>query len=246
VTTVPTPAYRMIYDAICARIGAGDYPIGATIPRELDLAADFGVSRNTVRGALAMLENDGLIRRLRNAGTTVVATSRSIKIDFSLSNTAGIRNLVRATRFVLLQQGRRALPEDAATRANCPAAMRWRFVRGIRVDRTEGQPVGLNEIYIRPDLEDVLDGADMTRELVWPRFTALNKPVRLMWIALKPIVLTKTLASTLQARQGNPAMQLTEILRTDSGDVIEVINSIYLARYFDFAIEIGVNGDVAG
>jgi GntR family transcriptional regulator len=240
----PVPAYRAIYDEISARIAAGEYGLGSTIPRELDLAAAFAVSRNTVRGALAMLEADGLIRRVRNAGTTVVATTRSLKIDFNFSSTAGIRNLVHQTRFVLLQRGHRRLPEAAPTPAGWSGTPRWTFLRGLRVDLVGGQPVGLNEIYIRPDLDAVLADIDLREELVWPRFSALfGRPITTMWISLKPIVLTRTLAGLLATRRGDPAMQLLEVLRTDRGEVVEVISSTYLAGHFNFALEMRVDAD---
>jgi DNA-binding GntR family transcriptional regulator len=235
------PSYRAIYDDISARIAGGEYGLGATLPREFDLAATFGVSRNTVRSALAMLEADGMIRRVRNAGTTVVATTRSLKIDFNFSSTAGIRNMMRSTRFVLLNRARRDLPDSAPSPVGWPDRTGWIFLRGMRVDRVGGQPVGLNEIYVRPDLEAVLADVDITQELIWPRFSALfGMPIATMRISLKPIVLTRAEAELLATRRGQPAMQLLEVLRTESGDVVEVISSTYLASNFDFAVEVGV------
>lgn len=51
------------------QIHADAYPDG--LPAELDLAAEFSVSRNTVREALTVLKHEGLIDRGPRVGTHV-------------------------------------------------------------------------------------------------------------------------------------------------------------------------------
>lgn len=53
------------------RIHARDWPPGALIPNEADLAAEFGVARATVNRALRTLAEAGLLDRRRKAGTRV-------------------------------------------------------------------------------------------------------------------------------------------------------------------------------
>ena len=57
--------------ALRERIDSGGWPPGARLPREIELAAEFGVARKTMRKALDMLETDGLIDRRRGSGTFV-------------------------------------------------------------------------------------------------------------------------------------------------------------------------------
>ena len=51
------------------QIHAGAYPDG--LPPESELAAEFFVSRNTIREALTVLKNEGLIERGPKVGTHV-------------------------------------------------------------------------------------------------------------------------------------------------------------------------------
>jgi GntR family transcriptional regulator len=53
------------------RIEAGDWQIGRQIPTVDELTAECGVARATVRKALDMLEDEGLIERYRAKGTFV-------------------------------------------------------------------------------------------------------------------------------------------------------------------------------
>jgi GntR family transcriptional regulator len=58
------------------RIDAGQWAANAQIPTVDDLAAECGVARATIRQALGILENEGLIERYRAKGTFVRARPR--------------------------------------------------------------------------------------------------------------------------------------------------------------------------
>ncbi len=60
---------RQVYIALRERIARGAYDQDGGLPGEQALAAEFAVSRVTLRRALATLEEDGFINRRRGAGT---------------------------------------------------------------------------------------------------------------------------------------------------------------------------------
>ena len=67
-------AYQQVADAIAARITAGRYPV--KLPSERDLAEEFGVSYpTTVRHALAILRERGLIVTIHGRGTFIASES---------------------------------------------------------------------------------------------------------------------------------------------------------------------------
>lgn len=63
--------YLQLAELFRSRIERGDWPVEARIPSISDLARDCGVSAVTVRRALDILEEDGLIERFRAKGTFV-------------------------------------------------------------------------------------------------------------------------------------------------------------------------------
>ncbi|WP_251978856.1 FadR/GntR family transcriptional regulator [Salinicola avicenniae] len=69
--TPPRGERADIAEVLAEAIFSGDYAIGETIPREVDLCARFGVSRSTVRSALQKLVNVGLLVRVSGQGTRV-------------------------------------------------------------------------------------------------------------------------------------------------------------------------------
>lgn len=78
-----SPLSRQIEEILLDRIQRGIYPAGSQLPREIDLCADFSVSRPTVRKALDSLEKQHLIVRVRPKGTFVSAHPGHVPADFS-------------------------------------------------------------------------------------------------------------------------------------------------------------------
>ncbi|MFZ4508628.1 MAG: LacI family DNA-binding transcriptional regulator [Fimbriimonas sp.] len=64
--------WRTIYDSLLARIESGELAAGVTLPTEVDLAAEWGVSRLTAHRALYELARSGIVVRKRKVGTVVL------------------------------------------------------------------------------------------------------------------------------------------------------------------------------
>jgi GntR family transcriptional regulator, transcriptional repressor for pyruvate dehydrogenase complex len=59
-------------DTLRARILTGRHKPGESLPGERELAAELGISRLTLRSALAHLESEGLVRAVHGSGTRVL------------------------------------------------------------------------------------------------------------------------------------------------------------------------------
>lgn len=58
--------------ALRGAILRGDYAAGSKLPGERELSARLGVSRATLRGAIAQLQGEGLLRAVQGSGTVVL------------------------------------------------------------------------------------------------------------------------------------------------------------------------------
>ncbi|MGW5361241.1 winged helix-turn-helix domain-containing protein [Actinopolymorpha pittospori] len=67
----PTPPYRQLAALLAARIRAGEWEPDTPIPSEPQLVGDYGVARNTVRKAIALLVEEGLVFVVPHRGTFV-------------------------------------------------------------------------------------------------------------------------------------------------------------------------------
>jgi GntR family transcriptional regulator len=63
--------YAAVAEALRQRIVNGEWPPGTAMPSETSLASDHGVALGTLRQALALLSEQGLIERRHGKGTFV-------------------------------------------------------------------------------------------------------------------------------------------------------------------------------
>ena len=67
------PKYLRIYADLRDRISSGQWPAGSPLPAQRELAGEFGVSIMTLRQALQLLTDDGLVAARHGSGTYVAA-----------------------------------------------------------------------------------------------------------------------------------------------------------------------------
>jgi len=67
----PVARYIQLATLFRNRISSGEWPVSSRIPNVDELAAEFVVARGTMREALGLLEQEGLLERLRAKGTFV-------------------------------------------------------------------------------------------------------------------------------------------------------------------------------
>jgi GntR family transcriptional regulator len=65
------PLYYQLKTFITERIESGEWSPGRKLPTELEFSNEFSVSRTTVRQAMQLLENEGLVERVQGKGTFV-------------------------------------------------------------------------------------------------------------------------------------------------------------------------------
>ena len=71
----PQPRYRQLAQTLISEIQSGRYPVGDLMPTEMELCAQFGASRFTVREAMKQLVQMGLVARHAGVGSRVQATA---------------------------------------------------------------------------------------------------------------------------------------------------------------------------
>lgn len=67
----PVPLYQQLAAVIRERIDSGVLAPGAMVPSEADLVSEFGVARVTVRAAIKVLREQGVIHTVRGEGSFV-------------------------------------------------------------------------------------------------------------------------------------------------------------------------------
>ncbi|MFG3439950.1 GntR family transcriptional regulator [Nonomuraea sp. NPDC047897] len=68
----PVPPYLQVAAALRDRILSGKIPVGRRIPSLVELEEEFGVARDTLRKAVKVLKQEGLVETVTGMGVYVV------------------------------------------------------------------------------------------------------------------------------------------------------------------------------
>lgn len=74
----PVPPYLQLAEILAAQIERRDWQPNRPIPSELQLVQEFGVARGTVRRAIAVLRERGLVFTVPQRGTYVSPPSDAV------------------------------------------------------------------------------------------------------------------------------------------------------------------------
>lgn len=211
-----------------ARLERGEWALGARIPTLLELVAEYGVSRATVRAALDELEREGLIQRTRGKGTFVIGDAAK---EHWLMLPTDWQSLVRhiehlKVRFVTLDSGFGVLPAEVPEQ---PAGQPYWWT--LRINWTDHIPYSLNTVYVAKRLAD-LKKAEFESEPVLP---VINRHFR-EELHSATQVLTIRAADALAARHlhleiGTAVAQALRVARNAAHEVVYVARVLYPAKY---------------
>lgn len=214
-----------------------DLTVGDRLPGERQLVVDFGVSRITVRHAIAQLVNDGLLIREHGRGTFVahgMARSRLHLASFNEDmRAAGLRP---STRVDLVQEGQ--APEHAAAHLGADRALR---VRRLRLG--DGVPVSVDDSWVPTGVLPV--SSDWEHSL-YAMLSRAGTPVTRAEQTVQAQAATATDAALLQITPGTPVLVFhrrsfstpTQPHPNDREIPIEYSISVYRADRYQLHMEV--------
>ena len=139
------PKYAQIADIFRQRIARGIWAQGLRLPANENLAAEFGVSRVTIRQAVDLLARDGIIEARQGRGTFITGSlkqDRWLKVETTLSDLAEVYRDT-SPEIINISESRTdapLLPEDGK------AATNYVFMR--RVHSRDKRPYCVISIYL--------------------------------------------------------------------------------------------------
>lgn len=104
-----TPRYREVADDLRRRLSAGQFPIGATLPSISALQTEYEVrGLNTIRQALAVLQEEALVESKQGKGTFVIALPPKPGDLLALQeDMAALKGVLKSAQLMLSRMERR-------------------------------------------------------------------------------------------------------------------------------------------
>jgi GntR family transcriptional regulator len=200
------------------QIHTGAYPDG--LPGEHELAAEFLVSRNTIREALTILKNEGLIDRSPKVGTHVAQRKYDHALDALLGlketfkHLGEVRNEVRAAMPV-------AAPPSVARRLQLEPSEPAVLVERLRY--LGDLPLSLDLTYLTPEIgNQILRHPLETNDLFALIEELSGQRLGEASLALEAIPADAHSAATLQVPDGAPLLMLERLTSLDDGTPVDL------------------------
>ena len=215
--------------ALAEQIGSGRLRPGQRLGAERALAAEFGVSRATLRQALAVLEEGGVVRRVPGrGGGTFVAKG---KIERDLSRIVGVPALLRSQGVVAgtrVLSARLTEPGDVAAQAlhTRPGEL---VVDLVRIRLADGSPFSLENARLPakrfPGLLELPLGGSVY-ELIEDHFdvSPAKATERIEVVQAAPDE-----AMILEVEPGAPLLAITRTVTDADGEPIEFSRDLFRA-----------------
>src|ERR1700759_502227 len=188
-------------------IRLGRYDIGKLLPTETELLAQHSASRQTVREALRILMDQGLIVRRAGLGSVVIASEPPVLFTHSVKSlTEWLRYSNETYREVVAS--RDVVADGKLARLlKCEPGKHWFLIEAVRRSDQFAAPLGWTEIYVLRKFADVVKRADHGRTPVHEQVAKMYGQVTehaQMEICARGM--PRELAKALQVKPGSPAL----------------------------------------
>jgi GntR family transcriptional regulator len=223
------PKYLRIYSELRERISTGQWPAGTSLPAQRDLADEFGVSIMTLRQAVQLLADEGLVGARHGLGTYVTPRfAHDLGHLRSFGSDLARQGAQVTTR--LLESAAVLPPDQVSARLGSPDQV----LRLRRLRLVAGRPVLLQTSYLPiplpggQDPREITDTSlDGTRDPDSPGGPGLYTALAARGLAvarasetITPTVLRPGEARDLSRPEGSPALLSHRLSFTTAGDPV--------------------------
>ncbi|HVA87263.1 MAG TPA: GntR family transcriptional regulator [Candidatus Saccharimonadales bacterium] len=235
------PRYRSIAVELTRRIAAQDYEPGSLLPSESDLATEFGVTRMTVRQALAGLASQGVIERRHGHGTIVapIKLQRQAERPIGLAEELLARGVTPGSRVLKIEEIR----PSAEARSSLWIGPVGTAYRLRRLRFADDVLIGLQESLIPARHAPGLDQVDFTNEsltrLLRERHGLAATSADL---TIEAMAADRAVAATLDLEPGEPVLRSTRISYLDDGRPLERTIGWFIGTRYSYHVRQGHPG----
>lgn len=220
--------YADIRDHIMNKINIGEWTVGMMIPTEMQLCEQFGVSRPTVRTALAKLVKEGHLKRVKGKGTFVTVprvldqTTVFIESFFWEMREQGkeiTTEVLEFRKIPMVERWAQLLETDHATMIKLT---RLRYVK----DSFEEGPIVLTTSYFSGEKEFLLEHDFESRSMTTVlKENGINKAY--VEKEFTSVMLSPKECRLLGMEEGTLGMCVGSVIRNEEREVVEVCESLY-------------------
>lgn len=230
------PLYRSVADVVKTRIATGYYPCGSPLPPEPKLQQEFNVSRITVRQALGLLKQRGLLVARSGRGTIVRNTQPE---PDALQTTGPLSDLTYYAKQTAYESlGQAVVGTSAKIRElfgkDSPACVH-RY-RGTRSTARYGV-FCYEEVFVPEDLGNGVDNRDLDGRTIFSLLEETNNfEIAEVTQRLAAVGAPGRVSSHLGIPRGKPTLRAIRVYKTAADRTVEVVVVHYNTQGFEYGV----------
>ena len=228
------PAYIRIHDAIKREIDGGVWEIGQRLPSERDLADDYEVSRMTLRQAITLLVEEGILERRVGSGTYVASHRVQEKMRGTTSFTEIVRSQGKTPSSQLISYQRKPANETEIQQLQLKATDT--VVRMERVRFADNVPLVFEVASIPEKLIQSFNQEDIT-EHFFQTLTDNGYEIGKSQQTIYAKNASERVANYLKVPKNHAVLALTQVSYFTDGRPFEYVHSQYVGDRFEFYLE---------
>ena len=202
--------HRQLFLLLRDQIMQGAYPPGGMIPNEEALCEQFGVSRITVRRAVADLETRGLLKKRHGRGTFVSADLPPSRAQATLGLVESLRRAATETSAEVLKVERAAPPPELAKQLGLePDAI---AVHAMRLRRKGATQVAVTDAWVTEAAGRGVTARALKKQALYEILIAQGVRFGRVVQEITAVASSPFHASLLNVDVGSPLIKLTRLL----------------------------------
>ena len=161
-----SPLYKQVYEWIKHKMDQNEWTPGTQLPPEPVLSKDLGISRQTLRQALQLLINEGLLYRQQGKGTFVQNTRSQYELTILTSFTEQMkaRGKRPSSQVIDIQSN---LQPDHKLQLQLGLSPHSRVLKIVRLRLADETPMSLETVYIDENLCPNLAKQDLANQSLY-------------------------------------------------------------------------------
>ena len=237
----PVPLWQQVVDLIRTNVATGQWPPGQRIPSEREFCEAHGISRTTVRQALAEAESVGLLERIHGKGTFVARPKVQQPLVQLTSFEQTLQDLGLEPQVRLLSSHLR--PADAATAHLFGVTTGAELADFRLLGLGSGEPMSLYDSLVpmslgaglRPEVERLGAAGELffINRLLMERYGYPHLQAEQTYEA---VIVEPDLAGLLHVPKRSPAFQVTTLFRDPAGHPVELRRAVYRGDKYQFHV----------
>lgn len=236
-TQQTVPLYLQLAQALREDIVSGQFSVGAQLPTEENLCQRFSVSRHTVREALRLLREDGLVSSRRGAGTRVLPPAAVGEESHQVMSINDLLAFAAETRLEIESIATVALDDHRARRAGLEAGETWLEVQALRRSQDSGAPLCRTEYYINRAFAAVGRILQRHQGPIFPLIEDLfGQQIVEVQQQITATLVGPELALALDVEQGSAALEVRRSFRTGDELTAQVTINTHPADRFQHSM----------